>query len=147
MPPQKMTFMRGSLYPRVSILVRMFSGWANRIFRCDSDGKRMVRYLPYSFLLILNLLQLEGRSFMTQACTQNRMLSNQNGSSTRTEACAKIRCWHQYLDLENGSAPGDTWPTPCFLLLLPLFSRFSTSRRAATLMEGLILCIHIQAAP
>src|SRR5712671_4083887 len=49
-----------------------------------------------------------GRSYMTLSCTQNRILSNQSGSSTPMEACVTIQCWHRHLDLESVSALRDT---------------------------------------
>jgi hypothetical protein len=81
---------------------------------------------------------------MTRSSTQNRMSSNQNGSLTKMEPCVRIPYWHHHLGLENGSALGDTWPMLLCLLPLLLCSRFSTSRRAMALMEGLI-CTHSEA--
>jgi hypothetical protein len=122
----------------------LYRCWLICIFRCGGNCELMVRYLHYYFLLGSNLFV--GRSFTTRSCTQSRMPSNQSDSSTQMEACVRIRYCHRHLDLENGSALGDTWPIPRCLLLLLLCSQFSTSRRAKTaLVEGLT-CTHSQAA-
>ena len=49
----------------------------------------MVRYLLYSFVVVHQLLS--GQSYMTQPFIQTQMRSNQNGSSTQTEACVMIQ--------------------------------------------------------
>jgi hypothetical protein len=68
----------------------LFRCWLICIFRCDNSGKFMVRYLPYSFLLLLQ--PFVGRSFMTRPRTQNPTPSNQSGSSTQMELCLTIQC-------------------------------------------------------
>lgn len=123
---------KGWYSPRVDL----FPYRLTSVLRRGGTSKHMVWHLHHPFCLA-SIEPLLGRFSMTRSGTQNRIPSNPNGSSTQMEASLKIRCWQYYLGLENGSVPGDTWLILCFLLLSPLFSRFSTSK-ATVLMEDLI---------
>ena len=57
-----------------------------------------------------------GRFCMTLPCIQSQMTSNRSDSSTQMEACATTQYWRLLSDMEDESAPEDTFLTrPCSL--------------------------------